>query len=233
MKVVVVTSPGGPDVLKEIEVPEPELKDDGVLIKVAATALNEPDLTARTRSLPPMQREYLGLECAGTIVKVGKDVQRWKVGQEVIFNSDIVCLEVCLLAEPQRKWCKKNSSSLDDQFNENIDRVYKQKKGERVIKMDSVRKVFDMMPDRDIVSWNTVIAGMYEQALARGKEIHVYAVRHGFDADVLIGSSLIDMYANSTHTDDSLKVFNLLRRRDSISWNLIIGGYVQNGMFDG
>ncbi|PRQ30980.1 putative NADPH:quinone reductase [Rosa chinensis] len=83
MKVIVVTSPGGPDVLKEIEVPEPELQDDGVLIKVAATALNEPDLTARTRSLPPMQREYLGLECAGTIVKVGKDVQRWQVGQEV------------------------------------------------------------------------------------------------------------------------------------------------------
>ncbi|XP_024193260.1 putative pentatricopeptide repeat-containing protein At3g23330 [Rosa chinensis] len=151
---------------------------------------------------------------------------------------------------------------------ESIDRLFKQKEGERVIEMDSVRKVFDVMPERDIVSWNTVIAGdaqngMYEQALARvremgsanlkpdsftlssvlpvfaeyvdvvkGKEIHAYAIRHGFDADVFIGSSLIDMYANCTRMEDSLKVFNLLRRRDSISWNSIIGGCVQNGMFD-
>lgn len=157
---------------------------------------------------------------------------------------------------------------VDDQYNGNIDRVSEQKEGKRVTKMDSVRKVFDMMPERDIVSWNTMIAGnaqngMYEQALARvremgnanlkpdsftlssvlpvfaeyvdaikGKEIHAYAIRHGFDADVFIGSSLIDMYANCTRVEDSLKVFNLLRQRDSISWNSIIAGCVQNGMFD-
>ncbi|XP_004296377.1 PREDICTED: putative pentatricopeptide repeat-containing protein At3g23330 [Fragaria vesca subsp. vesca] len=132
----------------------------------------------------------------------------------------------------------------------------------------SVKKVFDTMPRRDVVSWNTVIAGeaqngMYEEALARvremgsaglkpdgftlssvlpvfaeyvdvvkGKEIHAYVVRHGFDADVFIGSSLIDMYANCTRMEDSLKVFDLLRQGDSISWNSIIGGCVQNGMFD-
>ncbi|KAL6185123.1 hypothetical protein ACLB2K_041258 [Fragaria x ananassa] len=132
----------------------------------------------------------------------------------------------------------------------------------------SVKKVFDTMPLRDVVSWNTVIAGeaqngMYEEALARvremgsaglkpdgftlssvlpgfaeyvdvvkGKEMHAYAVRHGFDADVFIRSSLIGMYANCNRMEDSLKVFDLLRQRDSVSWNSIIGGCVQNGMFD-
>ncbi|CAL0313809.1 unnamed protein product [Lupinus luteus] len=140
-------------------------------------------------------------------------------------------------------------------------------KGNRVNK-DSVGKVFDMMPIKDVVSWNTVIAGnaqngMYGVALAmvremgdanlkpdsftlssilpifaehvdiiKGKEIHGYAIRHGFDADVFIGSSLIDMYAKCTRVDHSLSAFFLLPKRDAISWNSIIAGCVQNGRFD-
>ncbi|CAL5347445.1 unnamed protein product [Camellia sinensis] len=133
---------------------------------------------------------------------------------------------------------------------------------------DSIRKVFEMMPNRDLVSWNTVIAGnaqngMYGEALemvremgnanlqpdsftlssvlpifaeyvdvVKGKEIHGYAIRHGFDTDVYIGSSLIDMYANCTRVEDSCRLFNLLPHRDSVSWNSIIAGCVQNGLFD-
>ncbi|KAK7358216.1 hypothetical protein VNO77_00141 [Canavalia gladiata] len=135
-------------------------------------------------------------------------------------------------------------------------------------KVASVRKVFDEMPVRDVVSWNTVIAGsaqngMYEEALAmvremgnanlrpdsftlssvlpifaehvdviKGKEIHCYAIRHGFDEDVFIGSSLIDMYAKCTRVELSLRAFYLLPKRDPVSWNSIIAGCVQNGKFD-
>ncbi|KAK3414841.1 hypothetical protein EUGRSUZ_H00147 [Eucalyptus grandis] len=133
---------------------------------------------------------------------------------------------------------------------------------------DSVRKVFDMMPQRDVVSWNTVIAGnvqsgMYGEALAmvremgnanlrpdsftlstvlpifaehvdvrKGKEIHGYAVRHGFDSNLFIGSTLIDMYAKCACVADSYRVFHMLPQRDGISWNSIIGACSQNGMFD-
>lgn len=135
--------------------------------------------------------------------------------------------------------------------------------------MGSVRKVFDVMPVRDVVSWNTVIAGnaqngMYPEALAmvremgvnanlkpdsftlssvlpifaeyvdvyKGKEIHGYAVRHGFDGDVFIASSLIDMYAKCTRLEQSLTAFHLLPEKDAISWNSIIAACVQNGRFD-
>lgn len=134
--------------------------------------------------------------------------------------------------------------------------------------LDSVSKIFQMMPDRDVVSWNTVIggnvqSGLYEEALERlremsnaylkpdcftlssvlpvfarhvdvlkGKEIHGYAIRHGFDKDEFIGSSLIDMYATCTRVEDSYRVFNLLSEKDDISWNSIIAGCVQNGTFD-
>ncbi|XP_027344081.1 putative pentatricopeptide repeat-containing protein At3g23330 [Abrus precatorius] len=138
----------------------------------------------------------------------------------------------------------------------------------RIVITDCVRKVFDGMPVKDVVSWNTVIAGsaqngMYEEALdmvremgnaklrpdsftlssvlpifaehvdvIKGKEIHGYAIRHGFDVDVFIGSSLIDMYAKCTRVELSLRAFFLLPKRDAISWNSIIAGCVQNGRFD-
>ncbi|XP_024015495.1 putative pentatricopeptide repeat-containing protein At3g23330 isoform X1 [Eutrema salsugineum] len=134
--------------------------------------------------------------------------------------------------------------------------------------IDSVRKVFELMPRKDVVSWNTIIAGyaqsgMYENALRlvremgsndlspdaftlssvlpifseyvdviKGKEIHGYVIRKGIDADVYIGSSLVDMYAKSARIEDSERVFSHLSCRDSISWNSLVAGYVQNGRYN-
>ncbi|KAM3362430.1 quinone oxidoreductase PIG3 [Capsicum galapagoense] len=85
MKAVVITSPGGPEVLKLQEVEDPEIKDDEVLIKVAATALNRADTLQRQGKYPPPKgdSEYPGLECSGTVEAVGKDVIRWKIGDQV------------------------------------------------------------------------------------------------------------------------------------------------------
>ncbi|KAE7995589.1 hypothetical protein FH972_000369 [Carpinus fangiana] len=85
MKAVVISSPGGPEVLRVQEVAEPELRDDEVLIKVAATALNRADTEQRKGAYPPPEgaSEYLGVECSGVIEVVGRRVSRWKVGDQV------------------------------------------------------------------------------------------------------------------------------------------------------
>ncbi|KAK4858549.1 hypothetical protein QYF36_018264 [Acer negundo] len=85
MKAIVITTPGGPEVLKLQEVEGPQIKDDEVLIKVEATALNRADTLQRKGSYPPPKgaSPYPGLECSGTVVSVGKHVSRWKVGDQV------------------------------------------------------------------------------------------------------------------------------------------------------
>ncbi|KAI3498829.1 hypothetical protein L1887_34615 [Cichorium endivia] len=85
MKAVVITTPGGPEVLKLQEVEEPKVKDNDVLIRVEATALNATDTLLRQGKYPPSigDSEYPGLECSGTIEEVGKNVSRWKAGDQV------------------------------------------------------------------------------------------------------------------------------------------------------
>ncbi|XP_031097742.1 quinone oxidoreductase PIG3 [Ipomoea triloba] len=85
MKAVVITTPGGPEVLQIQEVEDPKINDDEVLIRVAATALNRADTLQRQGKYPPPKgdSEYPGLECSGTVEAVGKHVNKWKVGDQV------------------------------------------------------------------------------------------------------------------------------------------------------
>ncbi|KAF5944476.1 hypothetical protein HYC85_018553 [Camellia sinensis] len=85
MKAIVITTPGGPDVLQLQEVECPEIRDDQVLIRVEATSVNRADTIQRQGSHPPPKGEspYPGLECSGTIEAVGGNVTRWKIGDQV------------------------------------------------------------------------------------------------------------------------------------------------------
>ncbi|KAL1537483.1 NADPH:quinone reductase [Salvia divinorum] len=85
MKAIVITEAGGPEVLQLQEVESPKIKDDQVLIRVAATALNRTDTLQRQGmyTLPKGDSEFPGIECSGVVEAVGKDVPRWKIGDQV------------------------------------------------------------------------------------------------------------------------------------------------------
>jgi putative PIG3 family NAD(P)H quinone oxidoreductase len=82
---VTIPEPGGPEALVWAEVPEPEPGPGDVLIEVAASAVNRPDLLQRAGFYPPPPGAppYPGLECSGRIIAVGSDVTAWSVGDEV------------------------------------------------------------------------------------------------------------------------------------------------------
>ena len=85
MHAVVITEPGGPDVLRWTEVPDPEPGPGEVLIKVAASAVNRADLMQRQGHYPPPKGAppYPGLECSGTVATVGEGVTAWQPGDKV------------------------------------------------------------------------------------------------------------------------------------------------------
>ncbi|KAK2979463.1 hypothetical protein RJ640_026361 [Escallonia rubra] len=66
-------------------------------------------------------------------------------------------------------------------------------------------------------------------ALAKGKEIHAYAVRNVLATDVAVGSALVDMYAKCGCLDLSRKVFDDMPTRNVITWNVIIMAYGMHG----
>jgi putative PIG3 family NAD(P)H quinone oxidoreductase len=85
VRAVVVTEPGGPEVLEVREVPDPQPKPDEVLVDVAAIGINRADLLQRQGNYPPPPGapSYLGMECSGTIAAVGQSVAGWSIGDEV------------------------------------------------------------------------------------------------------------------------------------------------------
>ena len=67
------------------DVGDPVIKDDEVLVKIYAAALNRADLLQRQGKYPspPGCPEWMGLEIAGVIEQVGASVTNWHIGDRV------------------------------------------------------------------------------------------------------------------------------------------------------
>ncbi|OVA07643.1 Pentatricopeptide repeat [Macleaya cordata] len=66
-------------------------------------------------------------------------------------------------------------------------------------------------------------------ALAKGKEIHAYAIRNALASDVAVGSALVDMYAKCGCLSLSRRVFNEMPKTNIITWNVLIMAYGMHG----
>ncbi|KAK2971259.1 hypothetical protein RJ640_013019 [Escallonia rubra] len=66
-------------------------------------------------------------------------------------------------------------------------------------------------------------------ALDLGKWVHSYIDKEGIKVDVVLGTSLVDMYSKCGSLDDALRVFQGMRERDVMAWSAMIGGYATHG----
>jgi putative PIG3 family NAD(P)H quinone oxidoreductase len=84
MLAITIPEPGGPDVLRLSERPQPTLKPGDVLIRVEAAGVNRPDIMQREGKYPPPPGapDTPGLEVAGTIVDANGN-PRWTTGDRV------------------------------------------------------------------------------------------------------------------------------------------------------
>ncbi|QVW25399.1 NAD(P)H-quinone oxidoreductase [Pseudomonas hormoni] len=85
MTLIEITEPGGPEVLKPRQEPVPTAGVGEVLIRVHAAGVNRPDVIQRAGKYPmkPGMSPIPGLEVAGEVVAVGKDVSEFIVGDNV------------------------------------------------------------------------------------------------------------------------------------------------------
>eukprot|EP01018_Ginkgo_biloba_P002434 Gb_04611 [translate_table: standard] len=65
--------------------------------------------------------------------------------------------------------------------------------------------------------------------LKKGMEIHEDIIRSGYQLDVFVGNTLVDMYAKCRSIDIARDVFDKMHGRDVVSWTTMIAGYAQNG----
>ncbi|KAK8933797.1 Pentatricopeptide repeat-containing protein [Platanthera zijinensis] len=132
--------------------------------------------------------------------------------------------------------------------------------------LDVARKVFDRMPDRSVVSWNSMISGYEQNGLAGsaitvfnlmtkeemepdsatlaivvsacsqlgdmdlGKWVHENYIKGKiFPLGVVLGSSLVNMYARCGHVRRAREVFDGLEDRNVVAWTAMIAGYGMHG----
>jgi NADPH:quinone reductase len=108
-----ISSPGGPEVLRAAERPDPVPGAGEILIRVEAAGVNRPDVMQRAGKYPPPPgaSDIPGLEVAGTVAALGPGVSGWSVGDRVcalVTGGGYATL--CVVPAPQ---CLPVPASLD------------------------------------------------------------------------------------------------------------------------
>ncbi|KAI3412573.1 uncharacterized protein J3R85_017195 [Psidium guajava] len=75
-------------------------------------------------------------------------------------------------------------------------------------------------------------AAAYLAALREGMSYHSCIIKMGFLSYIVVGNSLIDMYAKCGKIDLSKRCFDEMENKDTVSWNSMLAGYAVHGQGD-
>ncbi|CAM6014887.1 unnamed protein product [Sphagnum balticum] len=90
-------------------------------------------------------------------------------------------------------------------------------------------ELFQQMQQEGVRPKSVTIVGVLNAcasivALEEGRCVHQQIIEHGWDSDVFVANSLIDMYAKCGSMEDAWRVFNKMPSRDVVTWTTILGG---------
>uniref|UniRef100_A0A6N2N850 DYW domain-containing protein n=1 Tax=Salix viminalis TaxID=40686 RepID=A0A6N2N850_SALVM len=92
------------------------------------------------------------------------------------------------------------------------------------------RQVFDKMPERDVVTWTTLISGYIKFGLiveARSLFDRVDAIK-----DVVTWTAMLSGYVRLRRIQEAERLFEVMPVKNVVSWNTMIDGYGQNREVD-
>eukprot|EP01018_Ginkgo_biloba_P013099 Gb_10133 [translate_table: standard] len=82
----------------------------------------------------------------------------------------------------------------------------------------------------DGFTFSTVLSGCSGSgALVQGKLFHAHIIKSGFELNMSVGNALVTMYSKCGSREDARRVFNVMPKRDEVSWSAMIAGYAQDG----
>ncbi|MCO5592856.1 hypothetical protein L7F22_046860 [Adiantum nelumboides] len=91
--------------------------------------------------------------------------------------------------------------------------------------VEMVGVLFDKMNERNVVSWNAVIA-VHAHQYHRDNVLQLFLQMH--EEDMIVGTALFSMYGRCSSLDTARKLFNQIVNRDLVAWNAMITLYAQN-----
>lgn len=100
---------------------------------------------------------------------------------------------------------------------------------------EAALELFDRMQhdnvSPDYVTFVTVLSACITQsALVEGKIVHAHILESGCSADVVLNTSIINMYGKSGSLEDARRMFDKMQERSVVSWNTMIAVYAQHGL---
>eukprot|EP01018_Ginkgo_biloba_P023999 Gb_36140 [translate_table: standard] len=95
--------------------------------------------------------------------------------------------------------------------------------------VENAQKVFDRMPDRNVVSWTAMIVGYAEHGFI---DDALELFQKMPERNVVSWNAMIAGYAKNGHVNEALELFHKMPEQDAISWTTMIVGYAQNGYID-
>lgn len=83
----------------------------------------------------------------------------------------------------------------------------------------------------DPAAYPSILKACSNVSFSYGKSLHAYLIKTGFESHTSIGNSTMDFYSKYGCLDDASGVFGCMRSRDSVSWNIMVYGYLDHGAF--
>ncbi|CAL5210650.1 unnamed protein product [Lathyrus oleraceus] len=71
------------------------------------------------------------------------------------------------------------------------------------------------------------------EGVQRGKEIHGYVIKGGYEDYLFVKNALIGTYGKKhEHLGDAHKIFSDIKKKNLVSWNALISSYAESGLCD-
>jgi len=209
MKAIVFEEHGSLENLKFMDVPEPEIKRNEVLIKLSASALNHLDLFVLKgwKGLTLKFPHICGADGGGKIVEVGEGVDSFKVGDEVVINPGISCMRCSFCLKGEHSLCKE-FGILGEHFNGTFAEYIS-------VPFYNIEKAPEHLTKEERASFPLTFLTSYRMVFSKGKiKAGDFILIHGGSSGVSIASLIFSKIAGCITIVTSSKDEALLKLKE-------------------